>query len=83
LNNKCLKLRAALGRIPNPAQGLQDFLAGLEALLHVNGASIEWSYLNSGTHDSQQDHEFDRAAVNTIVTAALAMDRGLEVLRNG
>lgn len=83
LNNKCLKLRTGLGRIPNPTQGLQDFLAGLDALLHVSGASIEWSYLNSGTHDSQQDHEFDRAAVNTIVTAALAMDQGLEALRNG
>jgi energy-coupling factor transporter ATP-binding protein EcfA2 len=83
LNNKCLKLRSGLGRIQDPAQGVQELLSGLDALLRVSGTSIEWSYLNSGTHDSQRDHEFDRAAVSTIVAAALAMDRGLVALRNG
>jgi energy-coupling factor transporter ATP-binding protein EcfA2 len=83
LNNKCLKLRSGMARIQAPTQGVQEFLAGLDALLRVSGTSIEWNYLNSGTHDSQRDHEFDRAAVNTIVTAALAMDRGLEAIRNG
>lgn len=83
LNNKCLKLRGGLGRIQNPSQGVQDILSGLDALLRVNGASIEWGYLNTGTHDSQQDHEFDRATVSVIVAAASAMDNGLEALRNG
>ncbi len=55
----------------------------VHALLRVSGSSIEWNYLNSGTHDSQRNHEFDRAAVSTIVAAALAMDRGLEAIRNG
>lgn len=82
LNNKCLKLRSGMGRIQAPNQGVQDFLVGLDALLRVSGTSIEWNYLNSGTHDSQRDHEFDRVAVSTIVTAALAMDRGLEAIRN-
>lgn len=83
LNNKCIKLRSGLGRIQGPAQGVVEILSGLDALLRVSGTSIEWSYLNSGTHDSQRDHEFDRATVNTIVSAALAMDNGLEALRNG
>ncbi len=72
-----------MGRIQSPKQGMKDFLAGLDALLRVRGSSIEWNYLNSGTHDSQRKHEFDRAAVSTIVAAALAMDRGLEAIRNG
>lgn len=83
LNNKCIKLRSGLGKIQNQAEGVQDILAGLNALLQVSGSSIEWNYLNSGTHDSHRDYEFDRAAVNRIVDAALAMDRGLEALRNG
>ncbi|AWY39034.1 ATPase [Pseudomonas putida] len=83
LNNKCIKLRAALGRIPDHAPGLQSILSGLDALLQRSGTSIEWHYLNGGTHDSQRDHEFDRAAVRAIVDAASAMDNGLEALRNG
>lgn len=82
LSNKCIKLRSGLGSIQDPAQGVVEILSGLDALLRVSGTSIEWSYLNSGTHDSQRDHEFDRATVNTIVNAALAMDSGLEALRN-
>lgn len=83
LNNKCVKLRSAMRRIPNPHQGVETILAGLDALLARSGTSIEWHYLNGGTHDSQRDHEFDRTAVRTIVDAALAMDAGLEALRNG
>lgn len=83
LNNKCLKLRGAIARIPNPGKAVQSILSGLDALLHVSGASIEWSYLNGGTHDAQRDHEFDRATVRTIVDAAIAMDGALESLRRG
>ncbi|RMR70347.1 hypothetical protein ALP82_200189 [Pseudomonas savastanoi pv. fraxini] len=70
-------------KIPNPHQGVQAILAGLDALLDRSGTSIEWRYLNGGTHDSQRDHEFDRAAVRTIVDAASTIDSGLEALRNG
>ncbi|RMN27860.1 hypothetical protein ALQ64_03977 [Pseudomonas cannabina] len=83
LNNKCVKLRSAMRKIPNPHQGVQAILAGLDALLDRSGTSIEWRYLNGGTHDSQRDHEFDRAAVRTIVDAASTIDSGLEALRNG
>lgn len=83
LNNKCVKLRSGLAKLQNPPQGVDEILAGLDALIRINGASIEWGCLNSGTHDAQQDHEFDRAAVSAIVAAAMSMDRGLEALRNG
>lgn len=62
LNNKCIKLRSGLGRIQDPPQGLQEILSGLDALLRVSGTSIEWNYLNSGTHDSQREHEFSMLA---------------------
>jgi hypothetical protein len=58
-------------------------LAALDDLLGVNDGSIEWDYLNSGTHDAQRDNEFDRAAVRRIVNAATALDVGLIQLRQG
>lgn len=81
LNNKCNKLRSALGRLPNPSNGLMPSLAALDALLGVHGSSIEWSYLNGGTHDSQRDGEFDRATVRTIVEAISSLDQGLADLQ--
>ena len=77
LHNKCTKLRSALRRIPSPNPGIQAILAALHTLLGVNGASIEWGYLNSGVHDSQRDHEFDRATVRSIVQAVVELDAGL------
>ena len=81
LNNKCSKLRSALSRRPNPSAGLVSSLAALDSLLGVNGGSIEWGYLNSGTHDSQRDGEFDRATVRTIVEAVVTLDQGLAELQ--
>ncbi|MEB7546940.1 ATP-binding protein [Enterobacter ludwigii] len=83
LNNKCMKLRGALGRVPNPHPAMPAILAALDDLLGVNGGSIEWGYLNSGTHDAQRDNEFDRAAVRRIVDAATALDAGLIQLQQG
>jgi hypothetical protein len=83
LHNKCMKLRGALGRMPNPHPAMHVVLAALDDLLGVNGGSIEWGYLNSGTHDAQRDNEFDRAAVRRIVDAATALDAGLIQLQQG
>lgn len=81
LNNKCNKLRAALRRLTNPPDGLVTSLAALDALLGVNGGSIEWCYLNGGTHDSQRDGEFDRATVRTIIETISSLDQGLAELQ--
>jgi energy-coupling factor transporter ATP-binding protein EcfA2 len=83
LNNKCMKLRSALARVPNPQPAMAGILAALDNLLGINGGSIEWGYLNSGTHDSQRDNEFDRATVRRIVDAAASLDAGLNQLQNG
>jgi energy-coupling factor transporter ATP-binding protein EcfA2 len=81
LNNKCSKLRSALGRIPNPHAAMPTVLAAFDDLLGINGSSIEWGCLNSGTHDAQRDNEFDRATVRRIVEAATALDAGLTELQ--
>ncbi|CAM5604753.1 hypothetical protein RLIN73S_06787 [Rhodanobacter lindaniclasticus] len=83
LNNKCLKLRSALNRMSAQYPNVVAAVAALDKLLSVNGVSIEWGYLNSGTHDSQRDQEFDRAAVRTIVEAVVALDQAAVALRNG
>lgn len=81
LNNKCSKLRSAVDRIAAQHPGAPQAVAALVALLNVNGASIEWGYLNSGVHDAQRDHEFDRATVRIIVESVAALDASLDVLQ--
>lgn len=81
LNNKCTKLRSAVDRIAAQHPGAPQAVAALVVLLNINGASIEWGYLNSGVHDAQRDHEFDRATVRIIVEAVAALDSSLDVLQ--
>lgn len=81
LNNKCSKLRSAVGRIAVQHPGASEAVAALTVLLNVSGTSIEWGYLNSGVHDSQRDHEFDRATVRLIVESVVALDAALDVLQ--
>ena len=81
LNNKCSKLRSAVDRIAAHHAGAPQAVAALAALLNVSGASIEWGYLNSGVHDAQRDHEFDRAAVTVVVESVAALDAALDVMQ--
>ncbi len=81
LNNKCSKLRSAVDRIAAQHAGAPQAVAALTALLNVSGTSIEWSYLNSGVHDSQRDHEFDRATVRVVVESIAALDVAIDVLQ--
>ncbi|MCV2402657.1 AAA family ATPase [Marinomonas sp. C2222] len=83
LNNKCNKIRSSLRRSQISSNAITSLLGALDALLGVAGGSIEWGYLNSGTHDSQRDGEFDRAAVETITQAVSALDQALTELKNG
>ncbi|MBW5867545.1 MULTISPECIES: AAA family ATPase [Yersinia] len=82
LNNKCTKLRSAVDRIAAQHAGAPEAAAALARLLNVSGTSIEWGYLNSGVHDAQRDHEFDRATVRTVVESVVALDSALDVLQN-
>jgi hypothetical protein len=80
LNNKCSKLRSALrGRAEPPA--VLEACGALDALLGVNANSIEWGNLNSGVHDSERDHEFDRDTVRTIVDALTRLDGAIAALQ--
>lgn len=80
LNDKCSKLRAKLrGREDPPA--LKGAFEALDKLLGVNAGSIEWCYLNSGVHDAEINHEFDRSTVRTIVEALAQLDHSLAELQ--
>lgn len=81
LNNKCNKLRKAVGRITDQYVEATNVVDALNRLLGVGSGSIEWACLNGGVHDSQRDHEFDRAAVRTIVESVAELDAALEALR--
>jgi ABC-type multidrug transport system ATPase subunit len=80
LHNKCSKLRSAIARNLQLHASLPQVMQSLDALLGVNGASMEWANLNGGVHDAQRDHEFERAAVQTIVQAIVALDAALVAL---
>lgn len=82
LNNKCTKLRSAVDRVAAQHAGASDVVAALTRLLGVGAGTIEWDYLNSGVHDSQRDHEFDRATVRTIVESVTALDAAIAVFLN-
>ncbi|HHW1632075.1 TPA: AAA family ATPase [Pseudomonas aeruginosa] len=82
LNNKCAKLRSAVDRISAQHAGAPDVVVALTRLLGVGAGSIEWGCLNSGVHDSQRDHEFDRSLVRVIVESITALDAALDVLQN-
>ncbi|CAB3803845.1 hypothetical protein LMG28688_05851 [Paraburkholderia caffeinitolerans] len=82
LNNKCAKLKSAVERIAAQYAGAPEAVAALTRLLGVASGSIEWGYLNSGVHDAQRDHEFDRATVRTVVESVTALDAAIAVLLN-
>ncbi|WP_241123557.1 ATP-binding protein [Achromobacter xylosoxidans] len=82
LNNKCAKLRSAVDRISAQHAGAPAVVAALTQLLGVGSGSMEWGCLNSGVHDSQRDHEFDRAIVTVVVESVAALDAALDVLQN-
>jgi recombinational DNA repair ATPase RecF len=82
LNNKCVKLRAAVGRITQQFPALEPAVQALTSLTGVAGNSIEWGCLNSGTHDAERGHEFDGVTVRTIVEAVSALDAAIADLRN-
>ncbi|SEM10479.1 ATP-binding protein [Halomonas caseinilytica] len=77
LNNKCTKIRSAMRKIADQHEGGREAVEALDSLLNVGNDSIEWGYLNSGVHDSQRDHEFDRATVSTVIEAVVSLDNAL------
>ena len=81
LNNKCVKLHASINRATVQYPDAARAANALRTITGIGGASIEWSYLNSGVHDSERDHDFDGATVRTIVGAVVELDAALAVLK--
>ncbi|WP_165729537.1 MULTISPECIES: AAA family ATPase [unclassified Pseudoalteromonas] len=54
-----------------------NVLSPIEQLLGINGDSLEWRYLNKGTHDEVDRAEFERNSVHTIVSALALLDQAL------
>ncbi|QMV73287.1 AAA family ATPase [Comamonas piscis] len=80
LYNKCTKLVAALKKQQLAAThtAAEEMIIGLSGLLGISGQSIEWYYLNAGTHDSTRAHDFDIATVRTIVACLSTLDTSLQ-----
>lgn len=80
LYNKCGKLGSALKKqkLAETYTAAEEMITALSRLLGISGQSIEWYYLNAGTHDSTRDHEFDIATVRTIVDCLTSLDTALQ-----
>ncbi|EJM74051.1 AAA family ATPase [Pseudomonas sp. GM60] len=76
LRNLCEQLKAILAKPQFVHARKEQMLAALTQLLGINGASPEWAYLNSGTHEDER-FEFDRGTVRGIVDALTQIDMAL------
>ena len=76
LNNLCTQLRKLLNKKHFSHECKASLIEALDALLGVNGNSLEWNYLNSGTHEDDRQ-EFDRGTVKLIVDAITKIDAAL------
>ncbi|MEM5481795.1 hypothetical protein WNY97_18465 [Pseudoalteromonas fuliginea] len=70
-----LKTKINKGDFTDPDK--HNVLSPIEQLLGVNGDSLEWRYLNKGTHDEVDRAEFERNSVHTIVSALALLDQAL------
>jgi DNA sulfur modification protein DndD len=70
-----LKTKISKSDFTDPDKG--NILSPIEILLGINGNSLEWRYLNKGTHDEVNRAEFERNSVHTIVSAIETLDQAL------
>ncbi|MDI3274313.1 AAA family ATPase [Pseudomonas sp. AL03] len=76
LRNLCEQLNGFVAKPQFLHARKQPLLTSLGHLLGIDGASPEWSYLNSGTHEDER-YEFNRATVQGIVNAIAEIDLAL------
>ena len=77
LRNLTEQLKAKIAKGDFGHQDKGAILAPIERLLGPNGDSIEWRYLNKGTHEEEDRAEFDRATVTGIIEALAEIDAAI------
>ncbi len=70
-----LKSKIAKGDFSDPNKNI--VFDPIDTLLGLNGDSREWRYLNKGTHEESDRAEFDRQAVQSIVSTLEQLDTAL------
>lgn len=78
LRNMCEQLQGLLAKPHFVHERKVPLTNALNVLLRVDGNSLEWSYLNSGTHEDDRP-EFDRGTVSRIVEAITGIDAALSL----
>jgi DNA sulfur modification protein DndD len=77
LRNITDQLKSKIGKADFLDANKNVIYAPLDGLLGLNGESREWRYLNKGTHEEEDRAEFDRSAVQTIVSLLEQLDNAL------
>ncbi len=80
LRNLCEAQSKALKKWKTDDPCKDSILDALNSLLGIGGQSLEWSYLNKGTHYEDRP-EFDKAIVQTIVEALTKLDSSIQAPR--
>jgi len=71
------QLKTKIGKNSFSDPNKDAVLDPVTSLLGVSGESREWRYLNKGTHDETNRAEFDRSAVETIISCLEQIDSAL------
>ena len=74
LRNLTEQLKTKISKATFTDSNKENVLGPIKMLLGINGDSLEWRYLNKGTHEETDRAEFDRQTVSEIVDALEQLD---------
>lgn len=77
LRNLTEQLKSKIAKPDFSGTNKDTVLDQINSLLGINGDSREWRYLNKGVHEEADRAEFDRSAVQQIVTTLEKLDAAL------
>ncbi|EEC4036724.1 AAA family ATPase [Salmonella enterica] len=77
LRNLSDQLKKQINKAEFRDQNKNAVFTPIDVLTGLSGESREWRYLNKGTHEEDGRAEFDRATVETMISALEALDQAV------
>jgi len=78
LRNLTEQLKSKLSKPDFTHSDKEDVLKPISDILGINGDSLEWRYLNKGTHEEADRPEFEHSTVREIIDCLAALDSVLK-----
>lgn len=77
LRNLSDQLKKQINKVDFSDQNKSAVFGPIDVLTGLSGESREWRYLNKGTHEEDGRAEFDRATVETMISALEELDQAM------